>query len=60
MVTPIERTILPRMREDAVRKRVQKFIELDWWRRWQATVGGSWGELYGQGPEEVAERATAA
>jgi hypothetical protein len=58
MATPIERTILPRMRQAEVQERVRNFVDnVDWWRKWQASSGGSWGELVGQGPvEEAAEQ----
>lgn len=55
LTTPIERTVLPRMRQSEVRDRVKKFIEdVDWWRKWQLTVGGAWGDLVGQETEEKA------
>jgi hypothetical protein len=43
------------MRQSEVRDRVKKFIEdVDWWRKWQLTVGGAWGDLVGQETEEKA------
>lgn len=41
------------MRQAEVQERVRKMMDgVDWWRKWQTTVGGSWGELYGQVPDE--------
>lgn len=55
MRSPIERMVLPRMRKAAVQERVEKWVDgVDWWRKWQATSGGSWGDLVGQGPVEGA------
>ncbi|KAL7415794.1 hypothetical protein BDY24DRAFT_338147 [Mrakia frigida] len=36
LVSPIERYVLPRMRQDEVKERVRKMVEdVDWWKRWR-------------------------
>ncbi|CED84680.1 hypothetical protein [Phaffia rhodozyma] len=40
MNAPIDRYILPRMREEGVKERVKRMVEdVDWWKKWRALPG---------------------